>query len=286
MKKSLLIIKTGHSETFTENLSSRICSLGDVFRTSLTLPLLEEYEVFWLTDQKAKPLLEQFKKVKVLTDLKDEEIIGNFDYVINLEKDINLVNLARRKEDFYGFVSINNELGIRPFLTNGNVNLKDLISNDTKTFEGKLSVILNNKDFKSDYSDFSSLLDERKNQIGFNWKVGPKWPEKALDLSFWKDLEKELAPDFKVSWQEGFDNLRTYQEWISSCETIVTLDSLGLHLALAMKKNIVALFGPTNATEINLYGRGEKFFYRTEEERSTLLSVVSNYLKTQKPIKN
>lgn len=45
-------------------------------------------------------------------------------------------------------------------------------------------------------------------------------------------------------------------KWISSCDYIVTHDSLGLHLALAMKKPFIALFGPTSSHEIDLYNLG------------------------------
>jgi len=38
---------------------------------------------------------------------------------------------------------------------------------------------------------------------------------------------------------------------------VVTGDSLGMHLAIAEKRPVVALFGPTCPQEIELYGRGE-----------------------------
>lgn len=40
-------------------------------------------------------------------------------------------------------------------------------------------------------------------------------------------------------------------DWIGSCGTIVTNDSLGLHIALAFNKRVVALFGPTLASEVH-----------------------------------
>jgi heptosyltransferase-2 len=45
---------------------------------------------------------------------------------------------------------------------------------------------------------------------------------------------------------------------IDKCDVFITSDSLGLHLATALSKRIVAFFGPTSAAEINLYGLGEK----------------------------
>ncbi len=45
---------------------------------------------------------------------------------------------------------------------------------------------------------------------------------------------------------------------VAACDIVVTGDSLGMHLAIAMKKWVVAWFGPTCAHEIDLYDRGVK----------------------------
>jgi len=42
------------------------------------------------------------------------------------------------------------------------------------------------------------------------------------------------------------------------CDVVVTGDSLGMHLAIALKKYVIAWFGVSCAAEIDLYGRGEK----------------------------
>ncbi len=45
---------------------------------------------------------------------------------------------------------------------------------------------------------------------------------------------------------------------VDMCDLIVTADTLALHIATALDKKIVALFGPTSANEIELYGQGIK----------------------------
>lgn len=45
---------------------------------------------------------------------------------------------------------------------------------------------------------------------------------------------------------------------IEACEAVVSADSLAMHLAIGRRKQVVALLGPTSATEIDLFGRGEK----------------------------
>jgi ADP-heptose:LPS heptosyltransferase len=68
---------------------------------------------------------------------------------------------------------------------------------------------------------------------------------------------RALAPDHVVD--TGTDNsLREFGALVSLCDVMVTGDTLGLHVATAQGKGIIALFGPTSAPEIELYGRGEK----------------------------
>ena len=45
---------------------------------------------------------------------------------------------------------------------------------------------------------------------------------------------------------------------VDRCEVVVTGDSLGMHMAIALEKHVVAWFGPTCPQEIDLYGRGVK----------------------------
>ena len=67
-------------------------------------------------------------------------------------------------------------------------------------------------------------------------------------------LERGMA----VCWQQSLNSIRHYMDWIAACRMIITCDSLGLHLALAMKKKVVALFGPTVPEQIYMYGQGVK----------------------------
>jgi len=57
----------------------------------------------------------------------------------------------------------------------------------------------------------------------------------------------------------GCDNtVPHFAALLSHCDIAVTGDTLAMHLALALKKRTVVLFGPTSAAEIELYGLGEK----------------------------
>ncbi len=45
---------------------------------------------------------------------------------------------------------------------------------------------------------------------------------------------------------------------VAACDIIVSGDSLGMHMGVALEKWVVAWFGPTCAHEIELFGRGKK----------------------------
>lgn len=53
------------------------------------------------------------------------------------------------------------------------------------------------------------------------------------------------------------NTLTQFAALVNLCHIVVTGDTTALHLGIALKKCIVAIFGPTCAQEIELYGRGE-----------------------------
>lgn len=53
-------------------------------------------------------------------------------------------------------------------------------------------------------------------------------------------------------------SLLEFAALLERCDAVVTGDTLALHLALAQKRRVVAIFGSTSATEVELYGRGAK----------------------------
>ena len=54
------------------------------------------------------------------------------------------------------------------------------------------------------------------------------------------------------------NTLQQFCALVDSCDAIVTGDTTGMHIAIALQKPVVALFGSTCAQEIDLYDRGEK----------------------------
>jgi len=75
-----------------------------------------------------------------------------------------------------------------------------------------------------------------------------------------KELINMLAEKSKGrAVSAGTDNsLLDFFALVNLCDIVVSGDTLALHTALGLKKNAVAIFGPTSAAEIEMYGRGAK----------------------------
>jgi len=60
------------------------------------------------------------------------------------------------------------------------------------------------------------------------------------------------------------NDLLEFPALISVCSLFITTDSLGLHVALALKRRTVCLVGPTSPAELDLYGLGEKVISKSK----------------------
>ncbi len=274
-REKVLIIKVGYSETLDREISAQT-SYGDVLRTTVLLHIFRDAHVTWLVDKKAVPILGNISEIDRLLVPDPLTILQlqaeHFDTVINLEKVPGLCALADSIKAWrrFGF-RFDNRLGCAEAYDGTHEVL--YLCNDIKTKRSNrkfaqevLFEMVGKKWGGEEYIFAYRPSGDVKYDIGFNHTVGNKWPTKAWPMEKWKELEKRLAGRFSISWQQGLDNMEDYFEWINSCRMIVTNDSFGLHLGLAMKKKIVALFGSTNHSEVFMYGLGEKVFPKTQCE--------------------
>ena len=77
-----------------------------------------------------------------------------------------------------------------------------------------------------------------------------------------KEMNHFLARKTRAKvYNTGTDNsLPEFAGFMSRMDLVVCSDTLAMHLAIALRKKVVALFGPTCPQEIELYGRGVKLF--------------------------
>jgi len=261
----ILIIKLGYSETLDPEISNRP-SLGDVLRTTVLLHAFKRDHVTWLVDEKAYPLLEGnefinriliFDLVSVL-QLRAEK----FDTVINFEKVPGICALTSEIKAwrYFGF-RFDDEKGRALAYDKAERVLSLCLNPDKKkkntTYWQQALMEMIGKKWKGEEYVLGYKPQSRiKYDIGFNYAVGGKWPNKAWPEEKWLELEGRLVSKYKFSLQQGQTDIRKYVEWLNSCNLIVTNDSLGLHIALALKKKVVAIFGPTPHRDIYFYNRG------------------------------
>lgn len=118
--------------------------------------------------------------------------------------------------------------------------------------------------------------------IGLNTGAGTGFAGKAWRLESWVELahritriggqavllggpsehakNREIAElAGRVATNSGTDNsLPNFCALVDLCDVVVTGDTTGMHIAIALEKPVVVIFGSTCPQEIDLYGRGEK----------------------------
>ena len=75
-----------------------------------------------------------------------------------------------------------------------------------------------------------------------------------------KEILAKLKPAVrkKVVATPTTEGLRRGACYLACCDIVITGDSFGMHLAIALRKYVIAWFGLSCWAEIELYGRGEK----------------------------
>jgi len=280
----VLIIKLGYSETMDSEIGTTT-SLGDVLRTTVLLYPFRDDQVTWLVDKDAYPLLAGNPYIKRILIFDLATVLQlqreRFDTIINLEKVPGLCALADS-------ISAWRRYGFRFDEMSGTAQAydqcehvfelcrdTDLKRSHTGNWQESLLGIVGAEWKGQEYILGYQPKTDEKYDIGFNWTVGSKWPNKAWPKKQWQELEELLLQDGRtISWQQGMENLNDYMEWINSCRLLVTNDSLGLHIALALRKKVVILYGPTNQHETHFYGRGEVLYPETKLECIPCLQQV------------
>lgn len=119
--------------------------------------------------------------------------------------------------------------------------------------------------------------------VGLNTGAGGRWELKQWRESGFVDLMRTLSRECQIQFvllggpaeiernvrlqrdtgvrtvdPGGHNPVRHFAALTGCCDVVVTGDTLAMHVALALKRRTVVLFGPTSFAEIELYGSGEK----------------------------
>ncbi len=149
--------------------------------------------------------------------------------------------------------------------------------------EYMLNLTAEEKDFVKNYRTQAGIKDNQL-VIGFNTGCSRAFPYKRLSFEKQLLLLKRLYKTFphdrvallggaedtennlalkkkllnKVIYTPTDQGLRSGILFADMCDIVVTCDTLCLHIAVALKKHVVAIFTITCANEIDLYERGHK----------------------------
>ena len=265
----ILIIKLGYSETLDSEIG-KIPSLGDVLRTTPILSALKDKYpdsyITWLVSEEAYPLLnnnEYLDRILIWDNFVPFQLLKErFDILINLEKIPGVCAIADMVDAWvkYGFrfdsqagtySAYEKGLGFLNYIQNKNSEKK---TNDywQKVLIEMIGEKWTGQEYVLGYKPKTTVIYD----IGLNYKSGSKWLTKAMPMDKWNELESLLLREnYKISWQEGLNDLYEYIDWLNSCRCIITQDSLGLHIAIALKKKVIGMFGPTSFEEVYPYDR-------------------------------
>jgi heptosyltransferase-2 len=128
-------------------------------------------------------------------------------------------------------------------------------------------------------------LDEKKTIVGIAPGAGHVFANKAWPASSYIELIDRLLDsrdvhvlllggerekDANQIIRDGLRNrikdigcdysLNAYMGIVDQCDLLICGDTLPMHIGIALKKQVLAIFGPTCHQEIDLFGRGEKIF--------------------------
>ena len=260
-RKRVLIIKPGYSETLDPD-DSGVVSLGDILRTTVILHLFpsDQYHVTWLTDKKGVPLLKgnaYIHRLLSVNPFTPHLLLSEwFDIVVNFEKEPGICAVSDRIPAWrrYGFrldpqshaaVAYDHSDEALSFTTDSKAKRKK-----AKSWSEILYEMLGHKYAGQPYVLGYPAQPQVLYDVGLNHLIGKKFPLKRWPQAQWQGLYDMLSSHYSVCWQQGDNDIQDYIKWIASCRILVTNDSLGLHIALALGKTVIALFGPTISTEV------------------------------------
>ncbi len=276
-----LIVKTG--------------ALGDVLRTTVLLSELEG-EIYWITKKNAKDLLNSKKISKIIYSDDKNELENlrkiDFDIVISLEEDkellriVNdlkkdrLIGLYLDKDSNFAYSEDSNEWFDMSLVSRYGKEKADLLKRDNRKSHSQIFIEMLGKKFSFQEYDLGCVPKKINGVIGIVDRCGDVWPNK--NWSGYHKLKDKLRNEgYKIMDIPIRSTIKEHIQDINNCEVIVCGDTLDMHIALALKKNVVALFNCTPHYEIYDYGRMikiisplyEKFFCSRDFNKEVVDSI-------------
>ncbi len=271
----------------------KLGAIGDVIRTT---PLLErlwkdypDFEIWWLT--KSPEILPSGIE-RILTFDNESLLVLNASYfhiIINLDKDAYACGLTSilQADTKIGFGLVNgkpspiDENARQKFLTGlfDDVSLANQKSYPEEMFE-ICGWEYNGEEYliKEPVKKKWNLKSDGKKIIGLNTGCGSRWISRLWKSGYWIELigllqlngyyplilggEQEHQSNEKLSaatraCYKGYFSLGDFVSLMNECDVVITAVTMALHIAIALKKQVVLFNNIFNPHEFELYSRGE-----------------------------
>jgi heptosyltransferase-2 len=260
-KPQALILMTGQS-----GLRPRLSAegrLADVLRTTCLLHLYKGHRVTWIVSPHAAGLLEANHLIDELlvaeVPADAAALAGHrWETLINLERGIGWTQWASEQDagQRFGYVLEGGQPALAPAS-------RVLLPGEQPTeairpLQQILYEIVGQTWMGQPYVLGCRPSGEPTYDVGLCLRRGEAWPTIAWSRNRWRQLEGRLTDELRVSEEPESGGLSVLIQWLGTCALLVCHDGLALHLALALGKRVVALFGPTPPEQVYLYGQGVK----------------------------
>lgn len=280
-----------------EILIIKFGALGDVLRTTALLEGLESrwpgVHVDWWTDPGARPLIERSGVRSLLIYQPD---LARYDLVINLDEDPRATGAVERVAPSQR-LGIGRDAGGKLIALNPEaetlvrlpVDDRMKFRDNQKSYVQLIYEALGLKWSRQSYRYIPPAdIDARRKRLGITTGMIGIWcgASDRFANKFWRAASivpfvNFFGPDDRVLLFGGpserlileqlrretfrpktiiqsVDQIDDLVAGVSACAMLVSGDTLAMHLAVAIRVPVVALFGPTASAEIDLYGCGVK----------------------------
>jgi heptosyltransferase II len=270
----------------TKVLILKLGALGDVVRTTSLLRALDG-EVTWVTSRSALPLLTNniyIDRLCCIDDAKAHLPGERYDVVINLEDEEGAAKLVSNLQTESILGAYMSERGVAytepasgwfdlSLISRfGKARADELKMRNRKTYQELVFSMIGKSFHGEEYVlDMPLTKTPESRLVGLELRAGDVWPMKRWNK--YEELTQRLKQaGFKVKIFQQCDRLVDYVDDINECEYVVCGDTLAMHLGLALRKKVVAIFTCTTPHEIHDYGRMiqvvsplySKYFYRRD----------------------
>ena len=284
-----------------KTLIVKLAALGDVVRTTTLLQELKG-EIYWLTKSNALEILRSQKITKVYLTDNNQDIQElyktKFDLIVSLDEEPYILEIVKgipRKKIIGVFLDKKNKINYTSESTYwfdmslssklGKEKADQLKRSNRKSVPEILIEMVGSTWHGQEY-DLGITPNTKSTRIGLINVATGAWPNK--NWAGYDSLMRLLKKDRHNAIFLGLHpTIQEHIKDINDCQLVVCGDTLGMHIALALKKKVVALFNCTSPHEIYDYGRltkiisplYEKYFYaRTNNsEAQEAISVESVY---------